>query len=156
MNLNTYPCNPFPPSTDQMDADTLEANVSKLETDVDQLKSGLTDLNNYHRLISVSGTTGTLKDKINSLALAWTALTNEEKARSYLVYDNGILNAQNFSQSRYGSPARWAASITSLLFYIAQINTTDSSYIAVTISANGLTYEDRSATEDTKTVSLYV
>lgn len=42
--LNTYPCNPFPPSTDQMDADTLEANVSKLETDVDQLKSGLTNV----------------------------------------------------------------------------------------------------------------
>lgn len=44
MGLNTYPCNPFPPSTDQMDADTLEANVSKLESDVDQLKSGLTNV----------------------------------------------------------------------------------------------------------------
>lgn len=37
MSLNTYPANPFPPSTDQMDADALEAEVS-------QLKSGLTNV----------------------------------------------------------------------------------------------------------------
>lgn len=38
MGLNTYPSNPFPPSTDRMDADALEAEVN-------QLKSGLTNLN---------------------------------------------------------------------------------------------------------------
>ena len=39
MSINTYPANPFPPSTDQMDADTLEAEVS-------QLRSGLTNVYN--------------------------------------------------------------------------------------------------------------
>lgn len=41
MGLNTYPSNPFPPSTDRMDA--LETEVSKLNNDVSELKSGLTN-----------------------------------------------------------------------------------------------------------------
>ena len=45
MGLNTYPSNPFPPSTDRMDADALETEVSKLNTDVSGLKSDLTNLN---------------------------------------------------------------------------------------------------------------
>ena len=45
MGLNTYPSNPFPPSTDRMDADVLEAEVSKLNNDVSELKSGLTNVN---------------------------------------------------------------------------------------------------------------
>lgn len=43
MGLNTYPSNPFPPSTDRMDADALETEVSKLNNDVSELKSGLTN-----------------------------------------------------------------------------------------------------------------
>ena len=43
MGLNTYPSNPFPPSTDRMDAGTLESEVSKLNNDVSELKSGLTN-----------------------------------------------------------------------------------------------------------------
>ena len=43
MGLNTYPSNPFPPSTDRMDADALEAEVS-------QLKSGLTNYQTQNNL----------------------------------------------------------------------------------------------------------
>lgn len=43
MGLNTYPSNPFPPSTDRMDADALEAEVS-------QLKSGLTNYESQNDL----------------------------------------------------------------------------------------------------------
>lgn len=50
MGLNTYPSNPFPPSTDRMDADVLEAEVNKLGSDVDQLKSGLTNYENQNNL----------------------------------------------------------------------------------------------------------
>ena len=44
MGLNTYPSNPFPPSTDRMDADALETEVSKLNNDVSSLRSGLTNV----------------------------------------------------------------------------------------------------------------
>lgn len=34
MGLNTYPSNPFPPSTDRMDADALETEVIELKSEV--------------------------------------------------------------------------------------------------------------------------
>lgn len=327
MSLNTYPCNPFPPSTDQMDADTLEANVSKLETDVDQLKSGLTNYqaqndlnlevpnrknilaytleslksgntqgtwsgNDYTRegvvfsvatdasgnvasitadgqatsdnaimflyngdmsscagailsgapvstdmmlkigrstspytsyaedngsgaviangvkdynarafikvnngktadnavftpmvrpafitdstfapyipsvesrieaveskLIFTSATTGTMKAKLNSIQPYFNTLSDEQKRHAYLVHNNNVLFIENTYGARFGSAVRYAESNSKIIFYIVQLNASDSSYVVPSIDTSGFTLEDRSSEENANAVSLYI
>lgn len=105
MGLNTYPSNPFPPSTDRMDVDALETEVSKLNNDVSELKSGLTNLDNEVNGVSgaigqvqeqvngitptlryTSATTGTHADKLATLQTAFDALTDKQKQRAYILY----------------------------------------------------------------------
>lgn len=84
MSLNTYPANPFPPSTDQMDADTLEAEVN-------QLKSGLINLDG---LVNCKiGVFGTFKSASSSDNVQYVKFT---------VPSNNYMTLNGFLFSRYG------------------------------------------------------
>lgn len=104
MGLNTYPANPFPPSTDQMDADTLEAEVSKLNSDVSELKSGLT---NYENVIGYD-------DVYNQWNELWEVgsidtTTGENTDNSSVIRSSGYIPVKPNTQYFFKAPSTGVA-----------------------------------------------
>lgn len=97
MGLNTYPSNPFPPSTDRMDADTLEAEVNELKSGLTNVHDNFTDVigwdkrkNLYNGSVSADGAFATAYELPSGL----TTITISAKKTSdcpqinTLIYDN--------------------------------------------------------------------
>lgn len=87
MSLNTYPANPFPPSTNQMDADALE-------TEVSQIKSGLTNYENQNNInLEVPDRKNILPMTVEGIKAAntdgtWSGNTYTQNGISYTININ--------------------------------------------------------------------
>lgn len=124
---------------------------------IGSVQEQVNELAGEHRLIAESGTTGTLSAKIDSLYSAYTALTDEEKQRCYLVYGN-TFNIRNVSVSnrKFGSVGKLNVGSLFVESVFIQISASGSTMIKLIVNATGNSFEDMSSTENNNKVQLYI
>lgn len=122
MGFNTYPSNPFPPSTDRMDADALE-------TEVSELKKGLT--NKQDKTDNTLTTTAkTVIGAINELDSDLSTISQTVSGLSDIKVLK--LSTRDNAQTKHVKMNGRGAGLL-----IVEQNQRDSSVYAVTVSATG-------------------